>query len=180
MSEQIKTQHAQESPPLEEIPTASGELVESLPDDGLDVDTLMPSMNVNMPDAGPIMERKPDIITDEELTGIYDEILGMLRKEHEQVTDYIDNFAEMVINGGDPSTSSKEALVNLVNIRTGIPDKMVKIADLMTRLKMKSPDTFKPYMTANQTNNVVIGDTTGERRALLEHIKKAKKKDKKK
>jgi len=52
---------------------------------------------------------------------------------------------------------------------------MVKIADLMTRLKMKQPDTYKPYLNAHQTNNVVIGDTTGERRALLNHIKKTKK-----
>jgi hypothetical protein len=135
----------------------------------------MPTMNVAVPQG---MVQKAEIISDTQLTGIYDEILTMLRKEHEQVTDYIDNFAEMVINGGDPSTSSKEALVNLVKIRTDIPDKMVKVADLMTRLKMKDPNTYKPYLNAHQTNNVVIGDTTGERRAILDHIKKAKKKNK--
>lgn len=173
MSDEVKIKPVEESTPLEEIPTAKGELVEE--EDELDIESLMPTMNVSVPET----MRKPDLISDDQLTDIYDEILGMLRKEHEQVTDYIDNFAEMVINQGDSTTSSKEALVNLVKIRTDIPDKMVKIADLMTRLKMKDPNTYKPYLTANQTNNVVIGDTTGERRALLEHIKKAKKKDKK-
>lgn len=159
---------------MEEIPTVSGELVEA---DDVDLDHLIPSMNVTVPDQ--VLQPKPEMITDDQLTGIYDEILGMLRKEHSQVTDYIDNFAEMVINGGDSSTSSKEALVNLVKIRTDIPDKMVKVADLMTRLKMKDPNTYKPYLTAHQTNNVVIGDSTTERRGLLEAIKKAKKKGKK-
>jgi hypothetical protein len=170
MTEEIKTKQAEESTPLEEIPATKGELIQ---DDDLDIESLMPTMNVSVPGE---MVQKKEIISDDELTGIYDEILVMLRKEHEQVTDYIDNFAELVINGGDPTTASKEALVNLVKIRTDIPDKMVKIADLMTRLKMKDPNTYKPYLNAHQTNNVVIGDTTGERRALLDHIKKAKKK----
>ncbi len=176
MSDQIKTKQGEENSTSEEIPTTSGELVENPDDEELDMNDLMPSMNVSSPVE---QERRPDLISDEKLTGVYDEILDMLRKEHHQVTDYIDNFAEMVVNGGDPSTSSKEALVNLVNIRTGIPDKMAKIADLMTRLKMKQPDTYKPYLNATQTNNVIIGDSTDERRALLDAIKKAKKKDKK-
>jgi hypothetical protein len=82
----------------------------------------------------------------------------------------------MVINQGDSTTSSKEALVNLIKIRSDIPDKMTKVADLMTRVKLKERDTYKPYLSAHQTNNVVI-EGGGERRALLDAIKKAKKKD---
>lgn len=160
-----------EDNPVEEIPTVTGEVVD---DDDIDIDDLMPQMNVISQEP---KEKKPDLISDAQLTGIYDEILGMLRNEHTQVTDYIDNFAEMVINGGDVSTSSKEALVNLVKIRTDIPDKMVKVADLMTRLKLKNTES-KSTVNASQTN-LMIGDTTGERRTLLDAIKKAKKKGKK-
>jgi hypothetical protein len=160
--------HTTEEQTQEDIRTVEGEIVE----EDIDLDDLIPTMNVCVPE----IQQKKELITDESLMGVYDEILGMLRNEHTQTTEYIDNFAEMVINGGDSSTSSKEALVNLVKIRKEIPGEMVKVADLMTRLKMKQPDTYKPYLTANQTNNVMIGDTTAERRMLLDAIKKAKKK----
>lgn len=156
-----------EEQPLEEIlaeeEVSQGEIVEENKESIINVN-MMPQP----------LEPKPELISDQQLKGVYDEILGMLRNEHKQCTEYIDNFAECVINGGDSTTSSKEALVNLVKIRTDIPDKMSKIADLMTRLKMKQPDTYKPYL--NQTNNVMISDTTAERRALLDSIKKAKRK----
>lgn len=157
---------------MEEIPTQIGEIVENEPD----YDHLIPQMNVSVPEQVIPVE---NLVSNDSLLGIYDEILGLLRDEHKQVTEYIDNFAEMVINQGDSTTSSKEALVNLVKIRTDLPDKMTKIADLMTRIKLKERDTYKPYLNAHQTNNVMIGDTAGERRALLDAIKKAKKKDKK-
>lgn len=173
MSQENKPTDTKEGQPLEEIPTVEGELVEH---EEIDIDDLIPQMNVNVPDS--VVQQRKELVSDDNLLGIYDEILCMLRKEHSQTTDYIDNFAEMVINGGDSSTSSKEALVNLVKIRKEIPGEMVKVADLMTRLKMKDPNTYKPYLTANQTNNVIIGDTTNERRTLLEAIKKAKKKGK--
>jgi len=97
----------QEKISLEEIPTAQGEIVET--DDGLDVDDLMPKMVFNQSEVTDA-EKKPELISDNELTGIYDEILVMLRKEHEQVTDYIDNFAEMVINGGDSIYSQQRSI----------------------------------------------------------------------
>ena len=52
---------------------------------------------------------------------------------------------------------------------------MVKIADLMTRLKMKSPDTYKPYMTAKQENKTTI-NITG-RRQLLKKIEQSVKEE---
>lgn len=156
----------------EEIPTKTGEIVE----DETNFDHLIPQMHVSVP----AEQQQPieSLIENDALLGIYGEILGLLRDEHKQTTEYIDNFAEMVINQGDSTTSSKEALVNLLKIRSDIPDKMSKVADLMTRVKLKERDTYKPYLNAHQTNNVVI-DAGGERRALLDAIKKAKKKDKK-
>lgn len=115
---------------------------------------------------------KECLISDEQLTGIYDEILGMLRKEHSSVSEYVENLAELVFNEGDATGPTKEALTAMVRVRTDIPDKMAKIADLMTRLKMKDTSTYKPYMTAHQTN-INIGT---DRRAEIEAFRKAKKK----
>ncbi len=162
---------------LQEVVPEYVQSEEILQDDD-DLQSLMPQMNVAIPPSAPIAEQREDLISNDSLLGVYSEILGMMRDEHKQVTGYIDNFADLVINDGDSSTSSKEALVGLVKIRSDIPDKMVKIADLMTRLKMKETNTFKPYLTAHQTNNVMIGDSGSERRELLNTIKKAQKKKK--
>ena len=54
-------------------------------------------------------------------------------------------------------------------------DKMSKVADLMTRVKLKDKDTFPKYLAANQNNTINISET-GSRRALIEAVNKAKNK----
>ena len=90
------------------------------------------------------------IISDKDLLGIYDEIIVSLRQDRNQVEDLIETFSNMVINDGDSSSSSKEALVNLVKAKIDAADKMSKIADLMTRIKLKQPDTYQPWMNKNK------------------------------
>lgn len=75
----------------------------------------------------------------------------------------------MVINDGDASSASKEAIVNLVKIKSDTADKMSKVADLMTRIKLKDKDTFPRYLAAQQNNKVVI---EGSKRDLLKSISK--------
>ena len=135
-----------------------------------EIQDLIPQMNVNLP-----VEQQPQeikcLISDEQLLGVYDEIMTNFRRDRKEVSHISKEFAEMVINGGDSSSSSKEALVNLKKLQNDISDKMTKIADLMTRLKMKSPDTYKPYMTAKQENKTTI-NITG-RRNLLKKIEQS-------
>ena len=50
---------------------------------------------------------------------------------------------------------------------------MAKIADLVTRVKLKERDTFPRYLAASQNNTINVGD--GAKRALLEAINKAQK-----
>jgi len=119
-------------------------------------------------------EEKPCIVSDEMLLGIYGEILENLRTDRTQIEDFLNNFAEMVINEGDSTTSSKEALVNLLKAKTDTADKMAKIADLMTRIKLKARDTFPPYMAKGNTINIIEGNDS--KRTLLKAINKAKKK----
>jgi hypothetical protein len=77
----------------------------------------------------------------------------------------------MVINEGDGSSASKEALVNLAKLKSDIASSKGKVADLMTSLRLKDRQISK--ISASQTNNITITD----RRNLLEAINKIKKKE---
>lgn len=120
-------------------------------------------------------EENLSIISDNDLVSIYDEVMTNLRKDRNQVEELIETFSNMVVNDGDSSSSSKEALVNLVKAKIDAADKMSKIADLMTRVKLKQPDTFQPWMNKNKresSNTINIYDSSGiNRKTLMEKIK---------
>jgi type I restriction-modification system DNA methylase subunit len=121
------------------------------------------------------------LIPDEQYLGVLEEIMGCIRDDRKQVSDYIDNMADMVMNDGDPTTATKEALVNLVKIKTDLQDKMLKAAELMTRLKMKNTYAYSgAHMNAIQQNNLNIGADAQDfsRRELIRAINHAKKKQK--
>ena len=139
------------------------------------LEKVLPALNVNLPVQQQIEEA--NLVTDEALLGIYAEILQNLRDDRQEQAELTNKFAEMVINEGDATTSSKEALVNLVKIKSETADKMAKIADLMTRVKLKEKDTFPRYLAAHQNNTINIGDS-GTKRELLKQIEKAKKQKK--
>ena len=94
-----------------------------------------------------------------------------MRSDRTQVDDLLSSFVEMVINEGDGSSASKEALVNLAKLKSDIASSKGKVADLMTSLRLKDRQISK--ISASQTNNITITD----RRNLLEAINKIKKKE---
>lgn len=110
-------------------------------------------------------------VTDHDLLNLYNEILDDLRSDRTQVDDLLSSFVEMVINEGDSSSASKEALVNLAKLKSDIASSKGKVADLMTSLRLKDRQIGK--IQANQTNNITITD----RRNLIEAINKLKKKE---
>jgi len=132
-----------------------------------DIKDVVPQMHVSLPELQPAKE----LIEDERLLGIYDEILNNLRTDRSQVDEVLGNFLEMVMNQGDSSTSSKEAVVNLLKLKIDSADKMTKIGDLMTRIKMKDTNTYKPYLSAKQDNKTTI-NISGNKRKILEAIRK--------
>lgn len=134
--------------------------------DGLDVEMLLPTMNVGK-DLVP--EKEECIVKDEALIGLYDEILENCRKDRSSVDEVLTNFLDMVMNDGDASSASKEAIVNLIKIKSDTADKMAKVADLMTRIKLKDKDTFPRYLAQQQNNKVVI---EGDKRSLIKSISK--------
>lgn len=142
---------------------------------GNDLEKVMPSMNLNLPATKE--EGESNLITDESLLGIYGEIMTAIKADRDEVDHVLGNFVDMVLNGGDATSSSKEALVNLLKLKVDQSDKMTKVADLMTRLKLKERDTFPRYLAAKQENHVTI-TAPQSKRALLEAIaKQGKRKD---
>ena len=123
-------------------------------------------------------DKEMSIVTDEALMGVYGEIMDNLRSDREQVSELVDTFSNMVFNDGDSSTASKEALVNLLKTKIDATDKMTRIADLMTRVKLKQPDTYQPWMGKGKEksgNTINIYDSSGiNRRSLMERIQKEK------
>lgn len=120
--------------------------------------------------------KEVSIVSDEALMGVYGEIMDNLRNDRSQVSDLVDTFSNMVLNDGDSSTASKEALVNLLKTKIEASDKMAKVADLMTRIKLKQPDTYQPWMGKGKEkggNTINIYDSSGvNRKALMERIQK--------
>jgi hypothetical protein len=140
-------------------------------------ESMVPKMNVALTAS---LEQKEMLISDEQYMNLITGILTDIKEDRKQVSDYIDNFAEMVINEGDATTSSKEALINLVKIKTDLQDKMLKAADLMTRLKLKNTYAYSgPHLNAMQQNNFNIGsESEFSRKELIKAINQAKKKKK--
>lgn len=118
------------------------------------------------------------IVSDEALMGVYGEIMDNLRGDRKQASELVDTFSNLVLNDGDSSTASKEALVNLLKVKMDASDRMTRIADLMTRIKLKQPDTYQPWMGKGKDkggNTINIYDSSGiNRKSLMEKIQKEK------
>lgn len=134
----------------------------------------VPTMNVTQPVK---QEEKEDLITDQQLLSIYADIVGTIKDNNKELDGYIGSFANMVINEGDATSASKEALVNLVKAKNDNMDKLAKVADLMTRVKMKEKDTFPRYLAATQNNTIKIDkrEVNRDKKELLRHIDKQRK-----
>lgn len=140
-----------------------------------DYQRIIPAMNVMPPAVPP--QKEENLISDDTMLGMYAEILEKIKTDRTEIDDYIARFADLVFNDGDATTASKEALINLIKLKSESADKMSKVADLMTRIKLKERDTFPRYLAAHQNNTINIGDN-GAKQALLQAINKAQKKKK--
>lgn len=148
-------------------------LMESITDAVVSSQELMPQMNVNLPSTSQAEEK---IIPDVKLVGLYDEILENVRSDRNEINNLIETFSDMVINTGDATSSTKEALVNLIKIKLDTSDKMSKIADLMTRVR--GTNTFPKYLATSQNNTINIENkklSMNEKRALIEGENKKQK-----
>ena len=136
------------------------------------LDAVLPKMNVSVPVGQE--NQNESIITDDALLNVYGEILGKLREDRTEIDGILSNFMNMVLNDGDATSSSKEAIVNLIKLKIDSADKMGRIADLMTRVKLKEKDTFPRYLNASQNNTINFDNQS--KKELLKQIHKVKNK----
>tara|TARA_Y100000034_G_scaffold135741_1_gene208875 strand:- start:205 stop:690 length:486 start_codon:yes stop_codon:yes gene_type:complete len=156
-----------------EIQSVEPEIVDAEPKEN-ELQEVLPNMNISVPQGKD--EGELALVTDESLLGIYAEVMDNIREDRDELAEMIGNFGNMVFNGEDAGNASKEALVNLMKEKLGTADKMAKIADLMTRVKLKEPNTYKPYLNATQTNTVNISTNEPSKRELIENLQKRLKK----
>jgi len=110
---------------------------------------------------------KEELITDELLMGLYMELLAEIKNDRIEVDNLLQNFTDMVFNGGDVTSSSKESVVNLAKIKSDILDKKTKVADLLTSLKIKQKNQLK--VTTNNNSPININ-----RRSIIEALREEK------
>ena len=142
-----------------------------------ELEQLIPQMNVNVPATQPQEEEKA-LIPDEIWLGWCNEVLNNLRQERQEVDEVKQSLVEMVINEGDSTSASKEAMTKMFEIKAGISEKMTKVLDLATRVKLKERDTFPRYLAAHQNNTINLGDSTAKRELIKQINKIQKKKEK--
>lgn len=118
----------------------------------------LPQMNVSLPSVD------AEIVSDDKLVGLCDEILNDVAVQYTNVEELSNDFKNMVINEGDASASSKEALINLEKLKAELLDRKTRIAELFTKLKLSRP--VKVVATQNNTMNLVEGN----RRDLLKQL----------
>lgn len=105
-----------------------------------------PTMQVNV---SPKSENE-NLVPDEKVVGLMDEVLDGLRDERKEASKYIEDLYDMIINGGDATSATKEAFVNLVRAKRETTSEMARVLDLMIRLKMK--DKSLPPVVTQQIN----------------------------
>jgi len=125
-------------------------------------------MNVSgqpmIPERPPLVQAAP-----EHIGRMCEEVMADIRGDSTQIDDVLKNFIDMVMNEGDSSGSTKEAVVNLIKTKSDLADKKIKVMDLMMRAYLKETNTFPKYLAATQNNKITI---QGGMRGLIGEIKK--------
>lgn len=131
-------------------------------------ETQIPSVNLNI--NLPQETGKSEIVEAEQIVGLCNEVLDDIRSDSSEIHEAYGNFAEMVFNSGDATAASKEALVNLLKLKSDIADKKTRVMEMMLRAYLKDG---RPNLTANQHNEIRIEDNS--KRDLLQNLEKKSK-----
>lgn len=155
------------SPPFKTCHVCSGTgLVERTPET-----VALPAMNVSSPVMIDPNQRAPLVQASAENLGkMCEQIMTDIGGYSEQIDDVLKNFIDMVMNEGDSSGSTKEAVVNLIKTKSDLADKKIKVMDLMMRSYLKETNTMPKVLAATQNNKFYYQN--GGMRGLIGEIKK--------
>lgn len=124
------------------------------------------AFNVNVP----ATTDKNELVQAGQIVSLCQNVLSDIEGEKEEINQAYNNFSEMVFNAGDATSASKEALVNLLKLKSDMVDKKMKMAEFL--LKAFTKDGPKT-VTAHQHNDFHIG---GDKRSLFAEMDKEEKK----
>lgn len=127
----------------------------------------LPSLQVNS--FTPAVDQAKQLIPDEKIINYYEEAIQNIKDDRQEADSAFRTFLDLVINGGDATSASKEAMVNLLKIKTESNDKMLKILELWTRMHLRDRDTYPKYLAVQQNNK--IEGTTRPARKMIEMMK---------
>lgn len=115
---------------------------------------ILPSVAMNINTNSPT-ETKNEIVQADQIVSLCQDVLSDIAVEKEEITNYQNNFSEMVFNAGDATSASKEALVNLSKLKSDLIDKKTRVMEML--LKAFQKDGPK-VVTAHQHNDIHISD----------------------
>lgn len=119
------------------------------------------AMNINLP----AQEPKSEIVQAEQIVSMCRDIMTNIVEEGDEIKEAYVNFADMVFNSGDATAASKEALVNLLKLRSDLVDKKTRIMEMLVKAYK---DVGPKSVTAHQHNDFIISD----KRKLLQELDK--------
>lgn len=111
-------------------------------------DVVSPTMSIS------IATDKPEIVQPDQLISCWHEVMNDIREDRDEVKEVINNFRDMVMNEGDATAASKEALVNLLRMKSEIADKKTRVLDLLLRAFLK--DRVPNSIAQKQVNQYKI------------------------
>lgn len=133
-------------------------------------EVILPNLNVNTQ----LAEKESEIAKSDEIVKFHNEISEDIREDRKELTEAINVFMDMVMNDGDSSNSSKEALVNLLRLKSETADRKTKVLDLLLRAYLKERDgNNTKFVTVTQNNSI-----SGNKRDFLKSLEDEKTKAK--
>lgn len=117
----------------------------------------LPNLTVNV---GQPEEPKEELVKSEHILGYVGEIFSDIRENRTEIDEALKSFTDMVMNDGDATAASKEALVNLHRLKSETTDQKTRMLDLLLKAFLKERETTK-YFTVKQentTNNNIVSD----------------------
>lgn len=96
------------------------------------------------------------LVAKERIKEYYEQAIECIQQDREEASERYLQFADMAVNGGDPSSATKEAMVSLLKVKSDGVNQMVKILDLWTRLAMKDKATSSQIYAYQQNNKYEV------------------------
>jgi len=107
------------------------------------------AMNINLPP-----QQEISLVQAEQIIGLVQTVMDDISVEKNEIQEAYVNFAEMVFNSGDATSASKEALVNLLKLKSDLIDKKSRMLEMMMKVYNKDGQGPKTII-ANQHNTHV-------------------------